>query len=133
MKRIYGIITADGLWKETWVGAIKRAFKLYPVVNGKISIKGNDYVVDPKCFVPTPKGNLKMVWYEGSPTPINFYGKQTETDAFTSNALSAIGRSKKIEKVLAPEKDMTQMLLMLSIIGNFILGGIIYIAMRGTP
>ena len=143
--RRYIVINKDRNASAKTSTPLRESLRMCPRVdNGRITIGGKVYVVDPNLFIRMPyrpKRFLKLVteyvdiafWIEDNPEPLDmlaYFDEAEREDDITGEVMAVAARAKKIRSILQPETNWLVILLVLSIIGNMALAGVIYSVTR---
>jgi len=144
--RLYIVESLDGEWSIWRSTPLKERLHRVPrVKQGTITLDGKVYVVDPRRFrklAYKPKRFLWLakefmdvqLWKENDPEPRDLFSVTTRDDDITGSVMATLSRSKRLDKLIAPQTDIMSMLLVLSIIGNIALAVVIYyVATSPTP
>lgn len=132
--RKYIVETPDGEW-------------LFPkpknLKNGKVTLDKKDYALDPKKmrrYTVRPARYLWLIkreiqvqlWKENVPDPVPLFDHHEPPDGLTGEIMAMASREHRIREVLGSGTDLILILLLLSVVGNIILGvGLFYLQQNG--
>ncbi len=135
--RKYIVETKDAKWIFATRREIRRIDK------GMITIRGKAYTIDPtemRWYPVRPwryLGLIKQeiqvqVYREDNPEPVPRFDHKPREDGLTGEIVAIAAREHRIREVLSSGMDMMTILLILSIMGNIILGvGLFYLQQNG--
>lgn len=142
--RRYIVETTDGEWMIIRSTPLREALHRAPKVEaGMVEIQGKFYAIDPKRFRRIPYRPRRFLglsteyiyiqlWRENNPEPVDFF--HSSTPSITGERIAEFARAGRIRQVLAKKTDIMAILLLFSIIGNFLLAFLIYnLTQQPTP
>lgn len=141
--RKYIVETYDGEWQVTTSTPLGDL--LHPsrrVKDGLVTLVGKVYALDPRKMrrMPyRPKRFLWLVteyaqvqlWKEDEPEPVDLFDHNPRNDDRSGAKIATLARSERLRRLVEPKMNIMMMLLLLSIVGNIILGAGLFYLQRG--